>query len=162
MLFTDLKTFTYIRNSVSVNGTDREVQTSLNELITAVQFHAGRDYLLEEPLMTKVPLLKYQNILDEWEAAELFPAPPTKEELDILAKEIALRAITVTTSNGNVFDGDDVARSDMTSAILAADTLQTTEHNWKLANNTWKLISLAELKEASALAIQAKGTILAQ
>jgi hypothetical protein len=76
------------------------------------------------------------------------------------AKVKALEELTVTTANGNVFDGDDTARSDMMAAIQASDILGITSSNWKLADNSWKLIELAELKEALALAIQAKGTIL--
>ena len=82
----------------------------------------------------------------------------------VLDKELVnktLAELVITTTEGNVFDADDTARSDMQSAITAADTLGLTEHNWKLANNTWKIIGIDELKEASALAIQAKGAILA-
>jgi len=88
----------------------------------------------------------------------------TQEQLDMNAKDvvkIALSSITIITSVGNTFDGDSIARADMLSAIIASDTLGVTEHIWKLADNTWKIISLSELKEASALAIQAKGAILA-
>jgi len=77
-------------------------------------------------------------------------------------KEDALKSITVTTSNGNTFDGDDVARVDMLNAILASETLGLTEHPWKLANNEWVTIQIEELKEASALAIMRKGEILAE
>lgn len=77
------------------------------------------------------------------------------------AKKEALASITVTTSNGNTFDGDDVARADMLSAIEGASFLGLTEKEWKLADNSWKLIQLSELREASALAIIAKGQILA-
>ena len=77
------------------------------------------------------------------------------------AKLELLSEITVTTTKGNTFEGGDTARADMSSAIFASDTLSLTEHTWKLADNTWKVIQLAELKEAQALAIQAKGVILA-
>ena len=77
------------------------------------------------------------------------------------AKDNALATLTVTTANGNTFDADNVARQDMLSAIEASNTFGLTEKEWKLADNTWKIISLAELKEASALAIQAKGVVLA-
>jgi hypothetical protein len=84
----------------------------------------------------------------------------TQVVLDKEAKLLALSEITVTTANGNTFDGDDVARQDMMSAIQAGETLGLTTTKWKLADNTWKDIGLAEMKEASALAIVAKGTIL--
>ena len=95
-------------------------------------------------------LAKIQAELDEATAQEIKQA-----KLDALA------ILTVTTSNGNEFDADDVARQDMLSAIEASNTLGLTEQGWKLADNSWKVIQLAELKEASALAIQAKGAVLA-
>lgn len=83
------------------------------------------------------------------------------KELEKAEKQVILASITVTTSNGNMFDGDDVARADMLSAIEGASFLGLTEKEWKLADNSWKLIQLSELREASALAIIAKGQILA-
>ena len=77
------------------------------------------------------------------------------------AKLDVLSVLTVTTANGNTFDADNVARQDMLSAIEASNTLGLIEKEWKLADNSWKVIQLAELKEASALAIQAKGAVLA-
>jgi len=92
---------------------------------------------------------------------------PTQEELDATTETEAkalkvklLSEITVTTQAGNVFDGDDIARQDMLSAIEASATLGLASSMWKLANNTWKEIGIAEMKEAHALAIQAKGAIL--
>jgi len=79
MTFNDIKEFTYISNQVTVDGETREVITTLDNILDAVQFHKGREYLLEEPLMTKVPFSKYQNILDEWVAAGI-PEEPTFEE----------------------------------------------------------------------------------
>lgn len=76
------------------------------------------------------------------------------------AKAEALVSITVTTTNGNTFNGDEVARIDMLSAITTAPILGLTEHSWKLADNSWVVITLDELKEALALAIQTKGQIL--
>ena len=108
------------------------------------------------------------------------------------ARILALSQITVTTTNGNTFDGDDTARADMLNAISASETTQAileskidsekdtyisdnnlelmmtidanyiiTHLNWKLVNNNWEMTPIAEMKEASALAIQAKGVILA-
>ena len=71
-----------------------------------------------------------------------------------------LSEITVTTSNSNVFDGDDTARADMNSAINASAILGQTTSNWKLADNTFKVIDITELQEALALSIQEKGKIL--
>ena len=75
-------------------------------------------------------------------------------------KKISLSTLTVTTTAGNTFDADDISISAMLSAIIASPVIGITEHNWKLADNTIKLITLTELEEAHALAIQAKGAII--
>ena len=93
-------------------------------------------------------------------------APTSEEELARIEAEakaatlLALSEITVTTAAGNTFDGDDTARESMLSAIQASGFLGLTDSNWKLADNTWKVIGITELQEAHALAIQAKGAIL--
>ena len=87
-----------------------------------------------------------------------------KNELTILdkkaEKELRLSHIVVTTSNGNVFDGNESARINMTSAIMSAELINKTEEYWKLADNSTKLITLDELKEALALSIQEVGNIV--
>jgi len=75
-------------------------------------------------------------------------------------KVTALQTITVTTSSGNIFDGNESARINMVSVIAVADIAGITEKQWKLADNTVKLITLAELKEALLLAILAVGEII--
>lgn len=75
-------------------------------------------------------------------------------------KQQRLNTLVVTTSNGNTFDGNLEARTNMTSAILSADLIGLTEEKWKLADNSIKLIQLSELKEALALAIQEVGNIV--
>ena len=75
-------------------------------------------------------------------------------------KELRLSQIVVTTSNGNMFDGNETARINMTSAIMSAELINKTEENWKLADNSTKLISIDELKEALALSIQEVGNIV--
>lgn len=77
-------------------------------------------------------------------------------------KEEALRTLTVTTSNGNTFDANLEARTNMNNAISASKYLGRTEAEWKLADNSVILIQLPELEEASALAILAVGNIVTQ
>jgi len=89
-----------------------------------------------------------------------FPHPVSDEVLLKTEKEYKLRTIVVTTQNGNTFDGNETARNNMTSAIISADVIGRTEEYWKLADNTVKLIQLAELKEALALSIQEVGSIV--
>lgn len=75
-------------------------------------------------------------------------------------KNQQLAELTVTTSNGNVFDGNETARVNMLSAINASAFLNQTTANWKLADNTVVNITLDELKEALALSIQQVGIIV--
>ena len=72
-------------------------------------------------------------------------------------KNARLNSIVVTTTNGNVFDGNETARNNMISAIMSADLLNKYEEYWKLADNSTKLISLDELREALALSIEEVG-----
>lgn len=85
-----------------------------------------------------------------------------KEETIKLKEEKTnrLNSIVVTTSNNNSFDGNESARSNMLSAIISSETLSMIEDTWKLADNTQKLISLVELKEALALSILEVGKIV--
>ena len=75
-------------------------------------------------------------------------------------KNVRLNSIVVTTTNGNVFDGNETARNNMISAIVSAELINKTEEYWKLADNSTKLVSLDELKEALALSIQEVGNIV--
>ena len=77
-------------------------------------------------------------------------------------KDNRLNSLVVTTSNGNTFDGNLEARTNMTSAIISADLVGKTEEVWKLADNSQKLIQLSELREALALSIQEVGKIVTQ
>ena len=116
--------------------------------------------------------------------------PKTPEQLEAearQAKEQSLNSITVTTTSGKVFDGRDKDRARMTEAIDASrdlmeeeyarfaaisepseeDTIQhsaiiksLTETQWKLHDNSTVTVTLAELKEARALAIKAVGLII--
>ena len=75
------------------------------------------------------------------------------------AKTQALNTIVVTV-NDKTFDGNENARTNMISAILSADLIGKTEETWKLADNTTVLVTLMELKQALALAIQEVGRIV--
>lgn len=105
---------------------------------------------LQEWLVEYIPLPEYtEQEIAEHEIARL------KAE-----KEQRLNTLVVATSNGNSFDGNLEARTNMTSAILSADFIGLKEENWKMADNSIKLIQLSELKEALALAIQEVGNIV--
>ena len=103
------------------------------------------------------------------EPTELANALILQQEQENMAKEVAdkkakkelrLSQIFVTTSTGNVFDGNETARNNMVSSIMSADLFNKSEEYWKLADNSIKLVSLDELKEALALSIQEVGNIV--
>ena len=75
------------------------------------------------------------------------------------AKNSALNSITVTV-NDKTFDGNETARTNMISAILSADLIGKTEETWKLADNSTALVTLVELRQALAIAIQEVGRIV--
>ncbi|MDP3088878.1 MAG: hypothetical protein Q8M99_11915 [Methylotenera sp.] len=91
----------------------------------------------------------------------------TQEELELIAaaeakrlKNLALSIITVTTSSGKVFDGNETARINMLSALQASEFLNQTQAGWKLADNSVELVTVSELKEALTLAIKRVGEIV--
>lgn len=99
------------------------------------------------------------NLAKEQELADA----QLKEEADI-AKAEALKRLTVTTESGKVFYADTEARIDLQSAIEASNLLGTTETMWKLAEEFERqkivLVTLDEIREASAKALEAKGSIV--
>ena len=104
--------------------------------------------------------------LDE-EAIALVVARMAQEALEAkaiveakAAKVKALEELTVTTTNGNVFDANSDSITNMLAAVEASTILSTTENSWKLADNSIVVVSLDELKEALAKSIQAKGAII--
>ena len=104
------------------------------------------------------------NSYSVWNGNEWVEDEILKNEFIILDKKaeknLRLSQIVVTTSNGNVFDGNESARINMTSAIMSAELINKTEEYWKLADNSTKLTTLDELKEALALSIQEVGNIV--
>lgn len=96
------------------------------------------------------------------EVEELLNPPKTEEQLALENKQATaalLETLTVTTNEEHTFDAYAQARQDMSDAILASATLNITETVWRLADNSEVTISLEELKEAHALAIQAYAKI---
>lgn len=83
-----------------------------------------------------------------------------ENDLKKVEKENRLQTIKVTTQNGNTFDGNETARNNMLSAITSVEFIGKTEETWKLADNSTKLITIDELKEALALSIQEVGNIV--
>lgn len=75
------------------------------------------------------------------------------------AKQLHLDNIIVNV-NGNEFDGNDKARLNMLSAIQSAEVVGIDKTYWKLANNNVVEVTVGELKQALAEAIQRVGEIV--
>jgi len=86
------------------------------------------------------------------------PKPPREKTAEEL-RTIAVEAIVVTTGSGKEFDGDESSQSRMSRAIQASETLGQTETLWKLADNSPASVTVDELKEALALALQEQSKI---
>ena len=98
-----------------------------------------------------------KEFLDNAKIEPFLEATLTSEELENIKKQEIyqqLSVLTVTTYNGNVFDATLEARQNMADAIIASATLGSTTTTWRMADNSEVLITLDELKEAHALAIQ--------
>jgi len=66
------------------------------------------------------------------------------------ARADQIAAITVTTSGGNVFDGDERSQDRMSRALAAMDDADTLP--WVLADNSVAVVGRSELREALRLA----------
>jgi hypothetical protein len=86
------------------------------------------------------------------------PAPKTREELK-LEREQAVSQITVTTTAGNTFDGDEISQTRMARAIIALQATATPSVNWVLHDNSVIQATVAELSEALALAGAAQAAV---
>lgn len=86
--------------------------------------------------------------------------PNLVEQMVIAARNIKLGKIaqigilTITTTSGKIFDGDETSQDRMVRAIQVAAITGLTETQWKLSNNEIVTVTLEELKEALALAGQ--------
>jgi hypothetical protein len=123
--------------------------------------NANNDLFVDPIVSNHVGLVEITK--EEFEALVEEKNKPTPEQLLAEAKALkvqALNTLTVTTTAGNTFDGNESARTNMMSAIQSSDFLGVTETEWKMADNSIVLITLEELKEALALSIQAVGVIV--
>ena len=99
------------------------------------------------------------NLDDTFSNPVVEPTPPSKEE--------QLSKLIVTISSGKRFYADPQSRTDLDGAVLhgfinnAPDTLQ---ENWKTASRPegadFEIVTFAEMKEASRMALEAKGQIV--
>jgi hypothetical protein len=75
-------------------------------------------------------------------------------------RQEATNAILVTTSQGNVFQGDEISQSRMGRVLGAyAEELPDATVDWILADNSVANVTLAELDEALRLSVDAQNAI---
>lgn len=140
------------------------------KVIHCESFSGHREHiqmLRNKALEYEVDLTEFEELITECESNFEYPSEEAiQAELEAqakielkAAKELALNSITVEV-NGHVFDANETARTNMMAAILSADLIGKTEESWKLADNSTETITLNELKQALALAIQAVGEIV--
>lgn len=79
---------------------------------------------------------------------------------DKALREENVKKMVVTISTGKMFDADDRSRLNIVSAILASEFMNQTSTVWRLADNTEMEVTLAELKEANAIALQTFGNLV--
>lgn len=99
---------------------------------------------------------------------EITVNPRPQSEIDAEAEEQAKSQQAQAIANltvevdGMAFQANELSRQRMADAILAAEHLGQTSHIWRLADNTQQQITITQLKEAHAKAIQAFGMIILQ
>jgi len=76
-----------------------------------------------------------------------------------LARELAVASITVTTTSGKTFDGDEKSQERMARAITVGTLTGQVETVWVLADNTPAIVTIAEMAEALALSMQRMGEL---
>ena len=72
-------------------------------------------------------------------------------EAEKIQRDITTAKILVTTSAGNVFNGDEVSQNRLSRAIMALQLTGTLTTHWVLANNVSVEVGVPELAEALAL-----------
>ena len=130
--------------------------------------------------LEKVPLFDPENppqsntygVPDEvevgWEKqanGSFSPHAQTPEEVIAQKKrerQAIVDAITVTVSSGKVFDGNEEAQARMSRALQTSEIANIPSTTWVLANNVPTEVTLAELKEALVLSMQAMGAVWAE
>ena len=74
-------------------------------------------------------------------------------------RQTAVDAITVTTSTGKTFDGDETSQTRMSRAIIGLQAAGVPTINWTLADNAVAEVTVAELTEALILSGQAQAAL---
>lgn len=107
--------------------------------------------------------LKVEGNTIEPEFTEVELSVQAKQQAEYLKTE-ALSKLTVTTSSGKVFYADTESRVDLSEAIKIGERDSKTSTMWKLAEEfegqRVTYITLDEAREASELALYAKGSLV--
>ena len=90
--------------------------------------------------------LPLKNVAENKAVAARLERETAKAQRDITTAEIL-----VTTSTGNVFNGDEVSQNRLIRAIMALQLTGTLTTHWVLANNVAVEVGVPELAEALAL-----------
>lgn len=107
------------------------------------------NYFMSVPTATEIATAAAQVLLDQRKAAKV-------------TRQIKVDAILVTTTAGNVFNGDEKSQDRMARAIIALNAQPQSPVPtiiWTLANNLPVAVTAAELTEALALAGAAQSAI---
>ena len=113
----------------------------------------------------------WYDVREDWETTQRPYIIYTKKPDEMIAemqlkqakaqRQETVDALTVTTSSGKAFDGDETSQDRMARTLQVAEITGLTECVWVLADNVPATVTLAELKEALALSVQAMGAIWA-
>jgi len=111
-----------------------------------------------------VPLTtsEQSEIEAEWAENDIKAQEQAVLDAETKAKQSKLAAIDtlkVTTAAGNEFDANTASRAAVEAAITYLEINTATEYEWKLADNTKVMISLAEFKEAFSLMCEKQSAI---
>lgn len=101
---------------------------------------------------------EWDAMLEEQAAQALIDAPKLAREAAKTARAALVEAITVTTTAGNVFDGDEVSQTRMSRAIISIGSSGLTMP-WVLSDNTVATVTVEELREALLMAGSAQSSL---
>lgn len=154
MDFTDIKTMTYIGKTVAVDGIEVQIITPLPAEFYAVQFHRGNDFCREEPLMQKVPLSKYQYVLDEYLTAKdlldnPIVIPLTEEEIqEKLVSDITLGINNLIQEELNIYNkANNMQFTDIDSVQKYLNYPNYSHYNFCKAITDWTIQLWEEARE---------------
>lgn len=102
------------------------------------------------------------TVQEQIDAAIQAQAAAEAEQLRNTAKiqrQLQVENIKVTTTSGKTFDGDETSQNRMARAVIALEAMSVPSTIWVLADNTPTMATVAELKEALALAGAAQAAV---